>query len=223
MIEMSKKMKWICGAGVVILIIAIVSTCSSGSSSKSSEEKETAQKEEFKTLPASSLILKGKHAKLFKLADDTYKVSLVQSNNGWQVRVKMTIANKSTYSQFKDKKIYSSELGSVYGKLLNSSDVEIESLDMDEGDWNTLFEEEVDAEAEVKGTTYSYHNYNYETAKSMFDKTVAVELSGIELEKAKKENTSSKLLDDDTQETLDDVKDIIKTEKELLDALGGLF
>lgn len=202
------------------MIVCAVSLCACGGSSK---PKPT---EESKNLPASSLVMKGKHAKLFKLADDTYKVSLVNANDGWQVMVKMTLANKSTFEQVKDKNNYAPELTSVYGKLLSSSDVEIESLDLDTEDFENLIAEEVDEQAVVSGHTYSYHHFSYEDAKAMYDKTAAVELSGIELEKAKKESKKSSILDD---EDLQDVKDaaetaskLLEAEKGLLDALGGL-
>ena len=200
----------------VLLIVCAVILCACGGSSKPQPT------EESKTLPASSLVMKGKHAKLFRLADDTYKVSLVNANDGWQVMVKMTLANKSTYEQVKDKNNYEPELSSVYGKLLNSSDVEIESLDLDTEDFENLIAEEVDEQAVVSGHTYSYHHYSYEDAKAMYDKTVAVELSGIELEKAKEEKSSSIFDDDDMQDVKDAAEKagkILEAEKDLLDAL----
>lgn len=196
--------------------------CACGGSSKPQPT------EESKTLEASSLILKGKHAKLFRLADDSYKVSLVNTNDGWQVMVKMTLANNSTYEQIKDKKNYEPELTSVYGRLLNSSDVEIETLDLDTEDFENLIAEDIDEQAVVSGHTYSYHHYSYEVAKDMYDKTAAVELSGIELEKIQsKSGTSSGSVFDD--EDLQDVKNaaetaskLLEAEKGLLDALGGM-
>jgi len=140
--------------------------------------------------------------------------------------VKMTLANNSTYEQVKDKKNYEPELTNVYGKLLNSSDVEIETLDMDTEDFENLIAEDMDEQAIVSGHTYNYHHFSYEVAKAMYDKTVSVELSGIELEKARKENDKSSvssILDDDD---LQDVKDaaetagkILEAEKNLLEAL----
>ena len=201
-------------------MVCTVVLCACGGSSKPQPT------EESKTLAASSLVLKGKHAKLFRLADDSYKVSLVNTNDGWQVLVKMTLANNSTYDQIKDKKNYEPELTSVYGKLLSSSDAEIETLDMDTEDFENLIAEEVDEQAVVSGHTYSYHHFSYENAKALYDKTEAVELSGIELEKVKKEGKKSSIFDDDD---LQDVKDAAETasklldaEKGLLDALGGL-
>ena len=201
-------------------MVCAVVLCACGGSSKPQPT------EESKTLAASSLVLKGKHAKLFRLADDSYKVSLVNTNDGWQVLVKMTLANNSTYEQIKDKKNYEPELTSVYGKLLSSSDAEVETLDMDTEDFKNLIAEEVDEQAVVSGHTYSYHHFSYENAKALYDKTEAVELSGIELEKVKKEGKKSSIFDDDD---LQDVKDaaetaskLLEAEKGLLDALGGL-
>ncbi len=189
--------------------------CACGGSSKPQPT------EESKTLGASSLVLKGKHAKLFRLAEDSYKVSLVNTNDGWQVMVKMTLANNSTYEKVKDKKNYEPELSNVYGKLLNSSDVEIETLDLDTEDFENLIAEEVDEQAVVSGHTYSYHHFSYEDAKSMYDKIVAVELSGIELEKSSMGSDS--ILDDDDVQELKDAAEtagkILEAEKDLLNAL----
>lgn len=206
----------------LLMIVCAIMLCACGNSSKPQPT------EESKTLPASSLVMKGKHAKLFRLAEETYKVSLVNTNDGWQVMVKMTLANNSTYEQVKDKKNYEPELTNVYGKLLNSSDVEIETLDMDTEDFENLIAEDVDEQAVVSGHTYTYHHYSYEVAKDMYDKTAAVELSGIELEKMSKASgkSSGSIFDD---EDLQDVKNaaetagkLLEAEKGLLDALGGL-
>lgn len=200
-------------------MVCAVVLCACGGSSKPQPT------EESKTLPASSLVMKGKHAKLFRLAEDTYKVSLVKANDGWQVMVKMRLVNTSTYEQVKDKKNYEPRLSSVYGKLLNSSDVEIETLDLDTEDFRNLIAEDVDEQASVSGHTYSYHHFSYETAKDMYDKTVAVELSGIELEKAQngsRKNASSILDDEDLQDVKDAAETagkLLEAEKNLLDAL----
>ena len=200
-------------------MVCAVVLCACGESSKPQPT------EESKTLPASSLVMKGKHAKLFRLAEDTYKVSLVKANDGWQVMVKMRLVNTSTYEQVKDKKNYEPRLSSVYGKLLNSSDVEIETLDLDTEDFRNLIAEDVDEQASVSGHTYSYHHFSYEAAKDMYDKTVAVELSGIELEKAKngsRKNASSILDDEDLQDVKDAAETagkLLEAEKNLLDAL----
>lgn len=178
--------------------------------------------EESKTLPASSLVMKGKHAKLFKLAKNDYQVSLVNTNYGWQVRVKMTIANQTAFDDIKNFSNYKCELKGVYGSLINSSDVEVENLDMDESDWNDLLQEEVGEEASVSGMTWGYKRFDYESAKSIYDKTVGVQISGLELEQATK-GKSSKLIDDETQETIDEMKDIIEAEGEMLKALKGLL
>ena len=175
--------------------------------------------EESKTLPASSLVLKGKHAKLFKLTQDTYTVKLVQNGEDWQVRVKLKMALQTPFNQIKDNKNYEREIKGPYGELLNSSDVELESLDMSGNDLeNLLQDDEEDSEVTLSGKTWSYKSMDYATAKDIFDKTVAVQISGLELEPAKNA-TSSKLIDKETQDAMDDVKDLIELEKDLLDAL----
>ena len=203
---------------LIIFIVCAVALCACGGSSE--QKKPT---DESKALPASSLVFKGKHAKLFKLVGETYTVNLVNAgDDGWQVRVKMKIANQTLFSQIKDNKNYERELKGAYGELLNSSDVELESLDMNRSDWEELIQEDEEMETTVSGKTWSYKRLSYEDAKEIFDNTVSVQISGLEL-KPREKSSPSKLLDDDTKEALDDVKDLIEMEGELLNALGGMF
>ena len=62
---------------LLLLFACVAVLCACGGSSSQTEEK-SKPAEETKKLPASSLILKGKHAKLFKLAGADYKVNLVK-------------------------------------------------------------------------------------------------------------------------------------------------
>lgn len=197
--------------------IALLCACG-GSSPKPTEES--------KTLPASSLILKGKHAKLFKLSGDTYNVNLVKANDSWQVRIKMNIATNTPFAEIKNSSSFERELKGPYGKLLNSSDVELESLEMNSSDWETLIQEDEEAELSVSGNTWSYKNMEYERAKEIFDNTVAVEISGLELEPLKKESlksaTQSIMEDEDIQEIKDATETagkLLEAEKDLLNAL----
>ena len=197
--------------------IALLCACC-GSSPKPTEES--------KTLPASSLILKGKHAKLFKLSGDTYNVNLVKANDSWQVRIKMTIATNTPFAEIKNSSSFERELKGPYGKLLNSSDVELESLEMNSSDWETLIQEDEEAELSVSGNTWSYKHMGYERAKEIFDNTVAVEISGLELEPLKKESlksaTQSIMEDEDIQEIKDAAETagkLLEAEKDLLNAL----
>ncbi len=200
---------------LLLLIVCAIVVCACGGSKPQPTE-------ESKTLPASSLILKGKHAKLFKLAGDTYTVNLVKADGSWQVRIKMTIATNTPFEQIKNSHTFDRALQGPYGKLLNGSDVELESLDMSKSDWETLIQEDEETELTVSGKTWSYKRFEYEKAKEIFDNTVAVEISGLELVQAKKSN-SSKLIDDETKETIDDMKDILEAEGEMLNALKGLL
>ena len=187
-------------------------------------EKKPAPTEETKSLPASSLVLKGKHAKMFKLGEDDYKVSLVQTNDGWQVRVKMTLALAMPYNKLKDYKNYEQEITCIYGRLLNSSEVEIESLNMDDVDeLECLPQDDIDDVAKISGHTWDYLRYSYETAKEIFDKTVAVEISGLELNKKDKGSSASSLFDSETNDAINDVKGLIEAEGELLEALTGIL
>lgn len=178
----------------------------------------TQPKEESKTLPAETAVLKGKHAKLFKVAGDTYAVNLVKTDDDWQVRVKLNIINQTPFEQMKGHQNYERELQGVCGELLNANDVELESLDMDDSDWDDLLQEDEPTQTSVSGRTWSYKHLGYEAAKDLFDKTTGVEISGLELVQAKKSG-SSKLMDDETKEAFDDVKELLEMEKGLLDAL----
>lgn len=208
---------------LLLLFACVAVLCACGGSSSQSEEK-SKPAEESKTLPASSLILKGKHAKLFKLAGPDYKVNLVKAADDWQVRVKMTIATNTPFNKIKDYTKYEREISGPYAKLLNSSDVELENLDMNGSDWDTLLQEDEEAEVTVSGKTYEYKRMSYEAAKELFDNTVAVEISGLELEQAKEPSATQSLLGDD--EDLQDLKDatesaakLLEAEKELMKAL----
>ena len=204
-----------------LLILACVSLlCACGGSSPKPTE-------ESKSLPASSLILKGKHAKLFKLAGDTYNVNLVKVNDDWQVRIKMTIATNTPFENIKNSENFEREIEGPYGKLLNSSDVELESLEMNDSDWETLIQEDEESELAVSGNTWAYKHMKYERAKEIFDNTVAVEISGLELRPLKKESLKSaaqSIMDD---EDIQDLKDAAETAGKLLEAekdlLNALF
>ncbi len=200
-------------------LLVCACTCSGNSSKKNSG---VTPQEESKSLPVSTISLKGKHAALFKVAGDTYKLNLVNTNDGWEVRAKITLANKTSYNDIKDKNKYEQELTNIYGELINGSDVEIESLDIDENDLEALLLEDVGDEATITCKTYGYHHFSYEEAKSIYDKTVGILLSGIELKQAAKGKTSG-AKDDDLSETIDDVMDIIEVEGELLKTLGGML
>jgi hypothetical protein len=208
---------------LLFLFACVAVLCACGGSSSQSEEK-SKPAEESKTLPASSLILKGKHAKLFKLSGSDYKVNLVKAADDWQVRVKMTIATNTPFNKIKDYTKYEREISGPYAKLLNSSDVELENLDMNGSDWDTLLQEDEEAEVTVSGKTYEYKHMSYEAAKELFDNTVAVEISGLELEQAKTPSATQSILGDD--EDLQDLKDatesaakLLEAEKELMKAL----
>ena len=147
---------------------------------------------------------------------------LVQANDGWQVRIKVPITLKTEFKQLKDYKKYERELSSVYGNLLNVSEVELESLDLDESEWDVLLQEGAETETSITGKTWSYKSYSYEDAKSIYDRVAAVELTGIELEEAE-ETTSSSLFDEETKQSMDDAMELLEAEAELLNALGGLL
>ena len=207
-----------------LFIIACASLmCACGGKTTSSQQPT----DEAKSLDASTLTMRGKHANLFKVAADTYKVMLVQTNDGWQVRIKVPLTLKTEFKQLKDYKKYERELSSVYGNLLNTSEVELESLDLDESEWDVLLQEGAETETSITGQTWSYKSFSHEYAKSIYDKVAAVELTGIELEEAEEEEITSSIFEDEdlkeVKETAEDMMEILEAEAELINALGGLL
>ena len=127
----------------------------------------------------------------------------------------MTIATNTPINQIKDYMKYERKITGPYAKLLNSSDVELESLEMSSSDWETLIQEDEETEVTVSGKTWEYKHLSYETAKELFDNTVAVEISGLELQQVK-ENSAAQFLSDD--DDLKDLKDAAETADKLLEA-----
>lgn len=206
--------------------------CACGGSSSSS----ASSNEESKSLPSSSIILKGKNANLYQIADETYTVLLVQTESDWQVRVKLNLASKTKFDQLKDYQNYERELnGDISAILLNSSEVEIESLDINDDDWDLLLQEDADEQISTSLKTYDYKHLSYDEAKAIFDKVAGLEISGIELEEIDKDNSSNAsqkstlkdavddaMNDDDMQdlkEAAETAGKILEAEKDLINAL----
>ena len=202
----------------ILLLIACIATLSACGSSQPKEQ------EESKMLDASTIVLKGKHANMF-CVPNSYRVSLVKTDDGWQVRAKVTIKNKKTYNQLADKKKYEREMIGIDGELLSSNDVELSSLDVSSEDWDMLLaEDDVNAQQEISMKTYSYEHYSYEKAKEIYDKVAAIQLSDIELQEADNERfLSEDIFDDDTQDVLEDVQKILEAEGKMLNALQQMF
>ena len=207
----------------LLMIACATLMCACGGKTSSSQQPT----DETKSLDASTLTMRGKHANLFKVAADTYKVMLVQTNDGWQVRIKVPLTLKTEFKQLKDYKKYERELSSVYGNLLNTSEVELESLDLDESEWDVLLQESAETETSITGQTWSYKGFSHEYAKSIYDKVAGVELTGIELEEADEEEITSSIFEDEdlkeVKKATEDMMEILEAEAELINALGGLF
>ena len=97
---------------------------------------------------------------------------------------------------------------------------------MNSSDWETLIQEDEESELSISGNTWSYKHMEYERAKEIFDNTVAVEISGLELEPLKKESLKSatqSIMDDEEVQDLKDAAEtagkLLEAEKELLNAL----
>ena len=207
----------------LLMIACTTLMCACGGKTSSSQQPT----DEAKSLDASTLTMRGKHANLFKVAADTYKVMLVQTNDGWQIRIKVPLTLKTEFKQLKDYKKYERELSSVYGNLLNTSEVELESLDLDESEWDVLLQESAETETSITGQTWSYKGFSYEYAKSIYDKVAGVELTGIELEEAEEEEITSSIFEDEdlkeVKKATEDMMEILEAEAELINALGGLL
>lgn len=197
---------------ILLLIACIATLCACGSS-------QPKEQEESKMLDASTIVLKGKHANMFCVANP-YRVSLVKTDDAWQVRAKVTIKNKKTYNQLADKNKYECEMSGIYGNLLSSNDVELSSLNVPSEDWDMLLAEDVNAQQDIAMKTYNYEHYPYEKAKEIYDKVAAIQLSGIELQEA--ENDSF-LSDEDVQDVMEDVQKLLETEGQMINALQQMF
>lgn len=226
MIQMSKKMKWICGIGAAVLLTALLSMCSGGSDKKSSNSDEN-QSNESRKMEVSTLKLKGPHSSLFKV-EEPYVLSLVKTpDEGWQVRVKINFVKAKEY----DSKRYQPQLHCCRDiAYLDDFDVELQKGQYRYEDFSTLLVKEVGESEEITLKPFSWDKMSYSSAKKIYDGVHSVviyemELEPVKLESAKKKSSSSVFEDDD----LKDIKDaaetaskILEAEKGLLDALGGL-
>lgn len=200
----------------MLLLFACIAMLYACGSSKPKEQ------EESKMLEASTIVLKGRHANMFCVTNP-YCVSLVKTDDGWQVRAKVTIKNKKTYNQLADKNKYECELMNMDGNLLSSNDVELAELDIPSEDWDMLLTEDVDAQQEIAMKTYSYKHYPYEKAKEIYDKVAAIELSSIELIEAPDNDYMSEDIFEDSREAMEDVQKLLETEGKMLNALQQML
>jgi len=226
MIQMSKKMKWVCTIGAAVLLTALLSMCSGGSDKKSSGSDEN-QSNESRKMEVSTLKLKGPHASLFKV-EEPYVLSLVKTpDEGWQVRVKINFVKAKEF----DGKRYQPQLHCCRDiAYLDDFDVELQKGQYRYEDFSTLLVKEVGESEEITLKPFSWDKMSYSSAKKIYDgvRNVVIyemELEPVKQESAKKKSSSSVFEDDD----LKDIKDaaetaskLLEAEKGLLDALGGL-
>lgn len=220
MIQMSKKMKWICGIGAFILIAALLSMCGGSDESSGSNEQ---QQNESREMAASTLKLKGSHASLFKV-EEPYLLRLVQTpEDGWQVQAKVNFIKAK---DFDDKK-YQAALDRGNPKLIDDFDVELDLLYYNKTDFSTLLVKETGESEDITFHTWDYENLSYDEAKKIYDKTSGFVISNITLEELKKEDpiksASKSLFEDDDIKELKDAAEtagkILEAEKDLLNAL----
>ncbi|MBQ9338713.1 MAG: hypothetical protein IJS13_00085, partial [Paludibacteraceae bacterium] len=83
------------------------------------------------------------------------------------------------------------------------------------------------SELAIGGNTWTYKHMEYERAKEIFDNTVAVEISGLELRPLKKESLKSATQSIMEEQDIQDLKDAAETAGKLLEAekdlLNALF
>lgn len=221
MIQMSKKMKWICGIGALVLVAALCSMCG-GSDGKSSDSNEQHQNES-REMAATTLKLKGTHASLFKV-DEPYRLSLVKTpEDEWQVRLKINFAKAKSF----DEKKYQPALESCHVSFIDDFDVELTTAEYNLKDFNTLLVKEIGESEDISFHTWSYRHLSHADAKKIYDAVCGVVISNIELEELKKEDavkkTTKSILEDDDMKDLKDAAEsaekILEAEKKLLDAL----
>lgn len=201
---------------VLFILMSTIVLCSCGSSGSKSQSQ---PQEESKNLSATSLVLQGKHAKLFQSAEDSYQVKLVQTDEGWEVRAKVIMKRKNAYEQLDNYAKYEKELSSLDGKFLNDNDVEIADCSVDREPLNMLLQDHELEQATLKPQTWSYKHLSYEDAKAIYDKVAYLELTDIELEESDYSDVSGDIFDDDTKETLETATELLKAEGELLNTL----
>lgn len=223
MIQMSKKMKWICGLGAFVLMAALFSMCSSGSGEKKSSSEEQHQNES-REMAASTLKLKGSHASLFKV-EEPYLLRLVKTQDkGWQVRAKINFVKVKDI----DTKNYQQKVKCCPEMAyMDDCDVELQEGQLSSDYFNTLCAQEVGEPEEIILQPFNWDPMSYEAAKKIYDATRYVVITDMDLDAVEKNNalldaTKSILEDDDVQELQDAAETagkLLEAEKELLDAL----
>jgi len=223
MIQMSKKMKWICGIGATVLVVGLLSMCGGGSEEKSSSTLSSEHQNESREMAASTLKLKGTHASLFKI-EAPYRLSLVQTpEDGWQVRAKINFTKAKDF----DNKSYQPTLESCHVSFIDDYDVELASAEYNETDFSTLLVKEIGESEEISFHTWRYKRMSHEEAKNIYDKVRGVIISDMALEKIKKEDAkksaTQSILEDDEMQDLKEAAEtagkLLEVEKDLLDAL----
>lgn len=222
MIQTSKKMKWICGNGAVVLLVALLSACG-GSGDKSSASNEQ-QQNESREMAASTLKLKGSHASLFKV-EEPYLLRLVKTpDKGWQVRVKINFVKVRDI----DTKRYQLKMDCCPEMAyIDDYDVELQEGQLSCDYFNTLCAKEVGEPEELVLQPFSWNPMSYADAKKIYDATRIVLITDMDLEELKKEdvikNATKSILEDDDVKELKDAAEtaekILEAEKNLLDAL----
>ncbi len=223
MIQMSKKMKWICGIGAFVLIAVLLSMCGGGSGDKSTASNEQ-QQNESREMAASTLKLKGSHASLFKV-EEPYLLRLVKTpDKGWQVRAKINFVKVKEI----DAKRYQLKMDCCPRMAyIDDYDVELQEGQLSSDYFNTLCAKEVGEPEELVLQPFSWDNMSYTDAKKIYDATRSVIITDMDLQEIKKEdiiqNATKSIVEDDDIKELKDAAEtagkLLEAEKDLLDAL----
>lgn len=209
--------------------------CACGGGSKSSESEEQHENEN-REMAVSTLKLKGTHSSLFKV-EEPYLLRLVKTpDDGWQVLVKINFIKAKEV----DTNAYQTSLQCCHNMAyIDDSDVELMNGQYPYEDFSTLLVKEVGESEEIILKPFSWEKMSYEEAKKIYDAVSTVAIYDMELEEIEKDddedvssNASLKstlkdavddAMDDDDMKDLKEAAEtageILKAEKELLDAL----
>lgn len=208
------------------MITCAVFLCACGGSSDkstSSANKKTPQNES-REMPASTLKLKGSHASLFKV-EKPYLLRLVQTpDNGWEVRIKATLAKVREIDTNRYQKKIDCCPDMAY---MNEFDVEVQKGQLSCDYFDTLCDKAVGEPEELILKPFLWNPISYETAKKIYDAITYViitdmELAELEPEDILKSGYQSPFDDDDIRDLKDAAETaskILEAEKNLLDAL----
>lgn len=199
------------------MIVCAATLCACGGSGS---EKTDEPQNESREMAASTLKLKGTHASWFKV-EEPYLLRLVKiPDSGWQVRVKINFVKVKEI----DTKRYQPQFKCCPDiAYIDDCDVEVQEGQLSSDYFNSLCAKEIGEPEELILQPFCWKEMTYENAKKIYDATVSVVITDMDLDEVKKQNGVKKdILNDDVKELKDAAETagkILEAEKNLLDAL----